>query len=218
MGAFKGAGQFFKKPLWQVAESMGYADDNIIILKGDINQLKEKFPDTYNNLLSCVHHADRRTPLEYGQDLVASWLIEDYFLDVLSSPDYEISLGGADRNRKILPNVRTSATSDFVISKAGKRVKMELMNDYTGFWARSGRLHLRDAKYLQLQRDQALFIAISTPTGEFAIYDFRKEIPAKYISAHKPYGYKPAYELAIPKSMLRPISKENMVKTIDELI
>lgn len=72
MGAFKGAGEFFKQPLWKVAESMNYSEDNIIVLKGDIDQLEKKFPDTYDNLISCVHHADRRKPIEYGQDLVAS--------------------------------------------------------------------------------------------------------------------------------------------------
>ena len=218
MGAFKGAGEFFKQPLWKVAESMNYSEDNIIVLRGDIDQLEKKFPDTYDNLISCVHHADRRKPIEYGQDLVASWLIEDHFLSVLSSDKYDLYLGGADTNRRILPDVKTSAASDILVVKGDRHRKLELMNDYTGFWARSGKLHLRDAKYTQLQKDKALFIAISTTTGEFAIYDFRNEIPAKYIQSHKFYGYKPAYELDITRSMLKPISKENMAAAILELM
>ena len=43
MGAFKGAGEFFKQPLWKVAESMNYSEDNIIVLKGDIDQLEKNF-------------------------------------------------------------------------------------------------------------------------------------------------------------------------------
>jgi hypothetical protein len=50
----------------------------------------------------------------------------------------------------ILPNQGTSTSSDYIItSPSGNQVKMELINDYTGFWARNHTLHLRDNKYLQ---------------------------------------------------------------------
>lgn len=32
------------------------------------------YPDTFSNLNSCGHNRDARTAIEYGQDLVASWL------------------------------------------------------------------------------------------------------------------------------------------------
>lgn len=214
MGAYSGVSQFFGRPLDQIATELGYAMDNILILKGDLQSLKEDYPATYNNMMTCLHHADRRTPLEYAQDLVASWLIEDYFLTALSSDQYSISLDGADRNRKILSSARTSASSDFLVSMNGYNLKLELMNDYTGFWRKNQVLHLRDAKYRQLRRAGSLFIAIAVPSGEFAIYDFRKDIPARYIASHLLYGGKPAYELSIPRSSLIPIQEKNMEQAI----
>ncbi len=218
MGAYNGVSQFFGRPLDQVAAEFGYDEDNILILRGDQQTLEIEYPITYRNMISCVHHADRRTPLQYAQDLVASWLIEDYFMRSLTSHYYTISLDGADRNRKILSSARTSASSDFLICMGDKQIKLELMNDYTGFWRKQQVLHLRDAKYVQLEKAQSLFIAIAVPTGEFAIYDFSKNIPARYLPSHFLYGGKPAYELQIPRTSLIPIVDNNMERAIIETI
>lgn len=218
MGAFQGVSEFFDRPLYEVAEQFGYDEDNLLILSGNEQRLRQLYPETYRNLIGCRHNADRRTPMEYGQDLVASWMIEDYFLAVLSSDHYDLALNGADRNRKILPRARISASSDYMITAPGIRIRMELMNDYTGFWRKTHRLHLRDAKYWQLRQSGSLFIAISTPTREFAIYDFRQEIPAAYIPSHPAYGGKSAYELQIPSTALQKIAGDRMERAILERI
>lgn len=44
MGAYSGAKNFFKKPLEQVAKNLGYKEDNILILSGDEETLRKKFP------------------------------------------------------------------------------------------------------------------------------------------------------------------------------
>lgn len=99
-----------------------------------MNQLQNRHLDIYNNLLSCRHHSDRRTPLEYVQDLVASWLFEDYFINEMQNNEFEIHHAGADRTRLILPNQRTSTSSDYIITtNSGTQILMELVNDYTGF-------------------------------------------------------------------------------------
>ena len=85
MGAFVGAQNFFSKSLVEVARGLDYIQDNLLILEGDIQALQNLFPETYRNIMSCQHHRDNRTPLEYAQDLVASWLVEDSFLDILNS-------------------------------------------------------------------------------------------------------------------------------------
>jgi len=218
MGAFSGVSLFFNAPLDKVAKSLGYEEDNILILQGDEHRLATDYPDTYYNMNNCMHHRDRRSALEYAQDLVASWLIEDYFLNALKSSYYDIQLDGADRNRKILPSARTSASSDYLITKPGFQIKLELMNDYTGFWRKNQVLHLRDAKYKQLQKTRGLFVAIAVPSSEFAIYDFRQDVPARYIPIHQLYGGKPAYELQIPRTMLQPITDDSMEQAIIQLL
>ena len=56
------------------ARSYGYPESSICILLGDETRLRPEYPDTFSNLNSCGHNRDARTAIEYGQDLVASWL------------------------------------------------------------------------------------------------------------------------------------------------
>ena len=92
------------------------------------------------------------------------------------------------------------------------------MNDYTGFWKENQVLHLRDAKYIQLQNTHGLFIAIAVPSNEFAIFDFRDTVPARFIPSHRPYGGKSAYELPIPPAKLKPIADSSMSQAIIDLL
>jgi hypothetical protein len=218
MGAFAGLSNYLDRPLSQYAKEYGYDVDNIAILEGDEQRLRREFPETYNNLLSCRHHKDNRTLMEYGQDLVASWIFEDYFLDEMQNASFSIGLSGADRNRKILSNTRTSSASDYIVSAPnGFCIKIELVNDYTGFWYKNQKLHLRDNKYNQLARQKSLLLAIalSTDIRQFALFDFRYDIPAKYIESHYPYGGKPAYELSISRDMLNSFSIDNVKAAIN---
>lgn len=214
MGAFSGASLFFNQPLPHIARSYGYGEDNILVLEGDLSGLKERFPETYQNILSCGHNADRRTPLDYARDLVASWLIEDSFLILFRQCGLSAALSGTDRGRKILSKARVSSSSDFSLSWQRQTRKLELMNDYTGFWSRKHVLHLRDNKYQKLCEEKSLFLAVSIATREFALYDFRSAPKARYISSHPAYGGKPAYELPIPDQILHPASSANISEAV----
>lgn len=214
MGAFKGVTIFFSVPLTDIAKKLKYTEDNILVLQGNTAQLQVQFPEIYKNMQSCKHHADRRSPIEYAQDLVASWIFEDYFVEHFTSDKYTISLSGADKKRKILASSKTSAASDYLISSDKETVKMELMNDYTGFWIKTHKLHLRDDKYNKLKDTQSLLLAVATTTKQFVLFDFRKAIPSRYIASHFPYGGKPAYELTINPNDMLALNKENMEKAI----
>ena len=219
MGAFSGLSSYFKHPLTEYAIQFGYDDANVVILEGDSKCLQTEHLSVYQNLLSCRHHSDRRTPIEYGQDLVASWVFEDYFLHAMQAEGIDINLSGADRTRTILPNQSTSTSSDYIIrNSTGEEYFIELVNDYTGFWYRTQKLHLRDNKYLQLQRRQCLLLAVALTisTQKFAVFDFRQDIPAVYIHSHRPYGYKPAYELSISQEMLHNFTIDNIKHQLQE--
>ena len=221
MGAYEGLSHFFEQPLCDYAVSLGYDESNILILEGQMNQLQNRHLNIYNNLLSCQHHSDRRTPLEYGQDLVASWLFEDYFINQMQNDEFEIHHAGADRTRLILPNQRTSTSSDYIITtNSGTQILMELVNDYTGFWYRNQKLHLRDNKYLQLRNHHSLLLAIalSTNTQKYTIFDFREDIPARRINSHRHYGGKPAYELTVSQESLNDFSFTNVKDSIKNII
>ncbi len=221
MGAYEGLSNYLDKPLCDYAIDLGYDESNILILNGNVSALQNRHLSIYKNLLSCRHHSDIRTPLEYGRDLVASWIFEDYFIQEIQNDKFNITLSGADRTRLILPNQRTSTTSDYLIkTHNGYEITMELVNDYTGFWYRNHKLHLRDNKYLQLQKKQSLLLAIALSSNiqKYTLFDFRQNIPAVRIPSHRPYGGKPAYELSVSTDSLFDFSFTNVRRTILDTI
>ena len=196
-GAYRELKAIFRRPLTEWADKFGYFEDNRLILEGREEELRRRFPATYQNILSCRHHADNRTPLAYAQDLVASWIFEDFVLDYFTSEQYQIRLCGADHERRILAAADTEATSDYEIAYRGQVFRMELVCDYGSFWKNYGKLHLRDNKYFDLQRESGLLLAISVKEKEFMLLDFRQEIPYTFIERHKPFGNKAACEVPI---------------------
>lgn len=214
MSAFVGVSRLFSEHLIGYAQKMGYTEDNLMILRGAEEELVAKFPETYANLRSCRHNADRRTPLEYGRDLVASWLLEDYLYLALRdhAEGFTVRLSGADRERKILAKAKVSATSDYEMEyQDGTRRKLELMNDYAGYWAKNGRLDLRDSKYEKLKRENALLLAIAVNEQKFTVIDFSTEVEADFIPHHPPYGFKPVYQIAIDMSTMAELKTKNLI-------
>ena len=65
MGAYSELSKHFFKDIVQTARDFGYSESNILILLGQENELKTKFPDVYSNLVSCNHNRDKRTYIEY---------------------------------------------------------------------------------------------------------------------------------------------------------
>ena len=216
MGAFVGAEHFFNKPLIEVAKQLHYDEDNLLILQGKEQELKERYPNIYKNILSCRHNADKRTPMEYAQDLVASWLVEDSFFKVLNHGALRVDLGGTDSQRKVLSKSKVKTNSDFFVHYHDKSLKIELMNDYTGFWDKYHKLHLRDDKFVRMKNGGCLLLAVSTVNKNHALFDFNKGFNAKYIPSHRQYGGKPAYELEISSDIMRPATSQNIICSVKE--
>ena len=218
MGAFAELSNFFSKGIVNQARAMGYSEDNILILSGDAAALERRYPQTFQNLISCSHHRDRRTPIEYGQDLVASWLFEDSLVQAFSSYGLAVSLSGADRNRKILSNTKVSSNSDCLVSVNGASVQLEIMCDYTGYWKKAKKIDLRDEKYQKLCRTHSLFLGISTSTISYILLDFGENIPANYIPSHAPYGGKPAYAVPVHANDFYHLDIAELAERIKQMI
>lgn len=217
MGAFVKLPSFFGEDLVDVAESYSYSEANLLILKGDIDALKLKYPAEYAALMSCVHNRDMRTPLQYAQDLVASWLFEDYIMGGISDGGMKIVGAGADKQREILHSRSVSAHSDTRISFNGNSRLLEIMTDYGGYWSRNGVLDLRDSKYSELRRTNSLFVGFSVEDSKFLLLDFSKDINATFISCHHPYGGKPAYRIHC-RAYLKDYSTQCLIEDLKRLI
>ena len=197
-----------------IAVSLHYPDSSICVLKGDINVLKRDFPQTYSNLTSCKHNKDNRTFIEYGQDLVASWIYEDYLIEQLTQHGLSIERAGADKNREILAKTNVSSTSDCLVKYNNCSRKLEIMNDYKGYWTKYGSVDLRDDKFEKLRNENAIFLGTAPIDKKYIFLDFSKQIDAEYISSHRPYGGKPAYKIKGIKKLLKDLDYQEIVKDI----
>ena len=214
MGAFTELSKLFKGGLVHQAMRHHYSESNICILEGNEERLRNSFPEVYSNLVSCRHNRDMRTPMEYAQDLVASWLFEDLIIEALQRGGIEITHAGSDKNREILAHGNVSASSDGLVSWNGRTILLEIMTDYKGYWTRYKQIDLRDDKYNKMKNSNSLFLGVSTKEEKFILLNFAKEINAKYSPAHRAYGFKPVYSILITPSMLKPFSSKVLIEEI----
>lgn len=217
MGAFTGMTELLGD-LVSVATSLGYPESSICVLKGDIDLLAAEYPETHKNLMSCNYLRDGRSPIEYGQDLVASWIYEDSLMAELSKNGLQITGAGADRCREILARANVTTESDCCVSSGNSSRKVEIMNDYKGFWSKNHKCHLRDEKYTRMAREKAIFLGVAPMDKKFFIADFANEVEAKYIPYHRPYFGKPAYEISVTRDQLNDLYFSVIAKEIANMM
>ncbi len=208
--------RFLGNNLIQFATGYGYSQDNIYILQGNENALRTEYPQTYRNLQSCTHQRDTRNIMDYGRDIVSSWILEDYLAKTLSNEDFTVTLAGADRERCILANTEVGSQNDYTIEFSDNRpsVSMELVNDHGTFWADCKKMHLRDDKYGHIRNNQSYVFALALPAKNFAIFHINDITSVKHINSHRAYGYKPAKELDIHGIEFLACTKENVRNAI----
>ena len=85
-----------------MAREFNYSKENYLILARRNKQLQKDFPQIWENIQSCAYCADGRSSIEYARDLVASWLVEDYFLHLLTEAGCEATAAGADKRLSLI--------------------------------------------------------------------------------------------------------------------
>lgn len=208
--------RFLNSDLIRLATEYGYSQDNIYILQGNEAALRTEYPETYRNLQTCNHQRDTRNIMDYGKDVVSSWILEDYLSKTLSNDNFTVTLTGADRERRILPNTEVGSQNDYIIQFSDNRppVSMELVNDHGTFWAGKKKMHLRDDKYRHILNNQSYVFALALPAKIFAIFHINEITSVKHIASHRAYGGKPAKELDILDIEFMACTKENVRNTI----
>lgn len=216
MGAFVGMTALLGN-LVPIAERLGYPESSICVLKGDIDVLEKEFPKTYSNLMGCNHNRDNRAPIQYGKDLVASWIYEDFLMEQLQLVGITIEGAGADKNREILAHAKVSAASDCLVTYNGKSRKLEIMNDYKGYWAKNRCLDLRDAKYNKLSNENSIFLGVAPLHKKYVLLDFSENVDATFIPHHPPYGFKPVYQVPISQDALKELDFTEIAQEVLKL-
>ena len=191
--------RFFDETMINIAKKMGYSEENIIILENNEEKLKRDYEDVYNNLKSCRHNRDGRTEMEYAQDLVCSWIFEDYLIYNLKLSGLNVELSGADFERKILQSSSVSSKSDLIIKGSKINIYIEVVNDYRGYWAKNKKVDLRDDKYLHIKslasgNNKSFLLGIDFCNKKFFLFDINNNQDVKYEPFHYAYR-KPAYSI-----------------------
>ena len=213
MSTFSEIQQLFPKPLQEIAKELNYPKSTICVLSGNEPELISKYPETHRNIQSCHHNRDARSPLQYAMDLAASWVMEDYIIEQLRNNGLIVSRAVEDKERIILAGAKVSSNSDCLVELDGKCRKLELMNDYKGYWNRYKKMDLRDDKFIKLQNEKSLFLGVSTSDKKYLLLNFAKEIDAVYNSFHFAY-HKPAYSIKVTPNMLKVLDYSDIARAI----
>lgn len=114
-----------------------------------------------------ISHRDKRSAVEYGADLVLSWLIEDVVAEV-----FGLRLTGSDSGREFLSAGEITNSTDFML---GTR-PVELMVDWGSYWVDLGRIHFRHDKLLKLTEKKAVVLGFAIRCNSFFVMDLENGI------------------------------------------
>lgn len=230
-GPYVGSQQFFGsqnekfRDLSVLGKILGYKEPIILVLKGEEERLARKYPGVYDTIQNCKYVKDKRTPFEYTQDLVASWLFEDFL--VIRSNEYaektnegfHLELAGRDKKREILPQCKIKGTSDCLFTYNGIKLPVEIITDYTGYFQRCKKVDLRNNKYENLITSKSVVVGISTIDTTYILLDFTTpdKIPTAYKHKHFQWGNKMVSTIDFEPNGVE-IYQFNVLKVMNQLM
>jgi hypothetical protein len=112
---------------------------------------------------------DKRTPVEYGYDLIYGWLMEDIAIKFLESEGLEVERTGVDSTRIFLRERQISSFSDVKI----KDKYFDITFDTTDSWRGTNSLDIRLSKWNELRSVGGGIICFSQ--AGVAVIDVSKE-------------------------------------------
>lgn len=201
-GAFEYLNSCFPQGMTKVAHSLGYPEETVNILNSAINtddELADMYPDIYARLITCEHQCDTRSILAYSREIIAAWVAEDTILNKLKAAGMDAYLSGTDAERELLRNTGVKASADMTVRIGDHKQKVELVCDYTGFWTKKRKIHLRDHKLYQLARSDADILCIDMRNKQFYLFsarDVEGSMAVTHLSKH-PVWAKPAEEISL---------------------
>jgi hypothetical protein len=166
-----------------------------------------------SKLENCDHCADSRSKVEYGAELIRSWLIEDLLAEKLAMQGFPTNLCGKDNTREFLANPNGDA--DLSIETPNGTFFVEIITDYGGFWQSQNVVDFRDTKLDTLQNyDNILIIGYDMKNNDIVVFNPRN-VDAEYMNSH-PAWSKPAYRVTVDNNWFYSLS--NISKAVNDQI
>ena len=166
---------FFNSSLLDLADFLHYNEENKVILRGDATTFYTKYPKTvaYLNGKDASFRRDNRNPYEFCYNLIINWLIEDYMGIKLSTLGYKTNYNAHDRNREIISKGVTT-DPDLRVFIDNRWVPIEIQSDYSGWVQNGGTLCIKEGKYKNLIKKNAMLLQISIPNKSFCLIPTNK--------------------------------------------
>ena len=135
MGAYEGLSKYFPNGMINKANELGYGEFLILVLKGDVETLCKKYNSLWNNLKECKYQMDNRDPIEFGRDIIASWMFEDCVVGALKSSGLKMSYGKDYPTRKRFVSRVDKLDTSVTIDAPNHNFQLEIRCDYVGAWS-----------------------------------------------------------------------------------
>lgn len=150
---------------------------------------------------------DKRSPFEYGSDLILGWVLEDCMIDFLVNSGIKADLAGCDKSREFLRGSKVSTDSDAEVSFGGVCRHLELVFDHCGYWNRNDRADFRHTKFEKIINSESLILGISVSDAIGFVYEANSPLSPEvvYVKNHAPWGGKPVYYIPNMRKVLVPL-------------
>jgi hypothetical protein len=155
----------------------------------------EELNEILNKVCDLPFLKDKRTPVEYGYDLIYGWLMEDIAIKFLEREGFEVERTGVDATRIFLKERQISSFSDV---KIGDRY-FDITFDTTDMWVGTNSLDIRLSKWNSLRSVGGGILCFS-PTG-MAVIDVSKEEDTG-VWLNPAWGFKEAVSVGNMRSKL----------------
>jgi len=179
------------------------------IIKIMIGEMTDEITEVLN---SCKYNADYRNPQKYAQELIIAWVLEDFISNTLNNlKGLKSHLNGSDKKRELLSKKNVTTELDLIITRNIRKQKfeVEIIADFAGFWVKNKKGHLRDNKFLKLQKrakeKKVCILLLDVKNRKFCFIPITKDTEAIYIKNHMQFGFKPAFEINIDCSKFKDI-------------
>lgn len=125
-----------------------------------------------------------RSWTHYFKSLIAGWVIEDLFIEMLHKQCIDIQHNGCDAQRKILPGDNVQSRADFQIRVGEVSRKVELTSEFNSILKDEGFIEKRAPALVTLWKDKGIWIYRDIPRGKYVLVDFAVEKVKLHLRSH----------------------------------
>lgn len=214
MGAYEGLSRYFNGGVLQKANELGYGEFLISVLKGDVETLERKYNSVWDTLKNCKHQIAGREPLDYGKDMIATWMFEDCVVGALRKSGLNISYGKDYLTRKKFTPRPDKLDTSVIITTSEGNFNLIIRCENTGAWTRTNTIILREPQYKKLKNKKTILMALSTVDNKLILLNHGDISEAIHIDSYEPYDGKSVYSLILPNTAVRKFTIPTMVDEI----